>query len=300
MFKTYYNLTKPGIIYGNAINTAAGFFLASHYSLVSKVTFDTKLLLMVLIGISLVVASACVFNNILDAGIDAKMERTKNRAMVVGKIKTSGAIIFGIILLILGILDLALLARRSFSEGGSTNHLALYTALIGFLVYVFLYTFLKRHTTWGTEIGSISGAIPPLVGYLSISNKLDSGAVILFIIFVLWQMPHFYAIAIYRLNEYKQAGIPVLPAIKGIYRTKINMLVYIIAFVIALAHLTIYHYTGNIYLVIMMLLGLTWLWMAIKGFKVLDDVKWAKKMFKFSLIIVLAFCLIIPIDRLIK
>ena len=120
----------------------------------------------------------------------------------------------------------------------NTNHLALFIGVLGFVVYIFFYTFGKRYTTWGTEIGSIAGATPPLAGYLAVSNKLDAGAIILYLIFVLWQMPHFYAIAIYRLKEYKQAGIPVLPAIKGIYRTKINMLVYIISFIIALSLLT--------------------------------------------------------------
>ena len=282
MIKTYYNLTKPGIIYGNAINTAAGFFLAS------QGRYDFKLLMLTLVGISLVVASACVFNNLLDKDIDAKMERTKNRAMVTGSIPKLNAIIFGSLLLISGILVLAL----------RTNSLALYAVLIGLFTYVLIYTFGKRYTIWGTEIGSISGAVVPLAGYLAVTNKFDAGAAILFLIFVLWQMPHFYAIAIYRLNDYKQAGLPVLPAVKGILRTKINILVYIIGFVIALSLLTVFGYAGYLYLTVMELLGIWWLVMAIKGFKLADDVLWAKKMFKLSLIIVLAFCVIIPIDAL--
>jgi len=245
---------------------------------------------MTLIGISFVVASACVFNNILDAKIDSKMERTKNRAMVLRKIKTPNAIVFGIILLILGAIALS----------HYTNWITFVAAMTGFVVYVFIYTFAKRYTTWGTEIGSISGAIPPLVGYLAISNYIDIGAIILFLIFVFWQMPHFYAIAIYRLNEYKQAGIPVLPAVKGIKRTKINILIYIILFMGTITILNIFGYAGNLYIILMLIMSLTWLWMAIKGFKVTDDIKWAKKMFKLSLIIVLAFCVIIPIDKLFK
>lgn len=284
MFKTYYQLTKPGIIYGNATNAIAGFFLAS------QGRYDFKLLMITLIGISLIVASACVFNNIWDAGIDAKMERTKNRAMVVGAIPKPNAIIYGSLLLIFGCLVLAL----------STNHLALYAGLLGFAVYVFLYTPLKRRTVWGTEIGSISGSIPPLTGYLAVADKVDAGAIILFFIFVFWQMPHFYAIAIYRLKEYAAAGIPVLPVKNGVYTAKVQMLFYIIAFIFTSLLLTTYGYTGHTYFAIMVLLGLSWLYLGIKGFRVSDDVLWAKKMFKFSLIIVLAFCIIIPLDTIFR
>jgi protoheme IX farnesyltransferase len=284
MLRIYYYLTKPGIIYGNALNTIAGFFLASQGN------YNFKLLGITLLGISLVVASACVFNNILDKDIDGKMERTKKRAMVTGTIPKINAIIFGIVLLILGVLSLSLFS----------NLYSLIAALTGFAVYVFIYTFLKRKTTWGTEVGSISGAIPPLVGYLAVSNKIDAGAIILFLIFTLWQMPHFYAIAIYRMKEYAEAGIPVLSVVKGVYRTKINTLVYIIAFLVSLISLKFYGYAGNVYLVIMGLAGLYWLYMGIKGFKAADDNLWAKKMFRLSLIVVLLFCLILPIDAIIK
>ena len=166
MIKSYYHLTKPGIIYGNAINTAAGFFLASqgHYNF--------KLLLIAIIGISLIVASACVFNNIADVEIDAKMDRTKNRAMVTGTIPKTNAIIFGSILLILGLLILSLFS----------NLLSLLAGLVGFITYVFLYTPLKRKTIWATEIGSISGATPPVVGYCTVTNRFDIGAILLFLI----------------------------------------------------------------------------------------------------------------------
>ncbi len=281
MLKSYYYLTKPGIIYGNAINTAAGFFLASQGA------YDFKLLMITIVGISLIVASACVFNNILDANIDAKMERTKNRAMVRGTVKKSYAITFGIVLLIFGITNLAL----------STNHLALYAALIGFFVYVFLYTFSKRYSVYGTEIGSVAGAMPPVVGYLSVSYEIDSGAIILFAIFVLWQMPHFYAIAIYRLKEYVAADIPILSAVKGVRRTKMNILAYILAFTVAVLLLKLLNYTGYVYLFVMSVLCLAWLVMAFRGFKAADDSKWARGMFKFSLLIVLTFCVIIPIDK---
>ena len=104
-----------------------------------------------------------------------------------------------------------------------TNLLTVVVADIGFFVYVVLYSFWKCHTIYGTAIGSIAGAIPPVVGYCAVSNHFDIGALILFIMLVLWQMPHFFSIAMYHFNDYKAAEIPVLPVKKGALRTKIHM-----------------------------------------------------------------------------
>jgi protoheme IX farnesyltransferase len=284
MFKAYYQLTKPGIIYGNALPAIAGFLLASQGH------FDIRLFLSMLIGLSLVIASGCVFNNIYDADIDARMDRTKNRAIVTGTISKKNAIYFGTILIGFGCFALVLL----------TNGAALFAAAVGFAVYVYLYTPLKRKTSWATLIGAVAGATPPVVGYVSVTNNYDAGALILFLILVFWQMPHFYAIAIRRLEDYKAANIPVLPLTKGVKFTKIAMLFYCAAFIIAAIHLTIYKYTGNVYAIIVLILGLSWLTIGISGFTSADDKKWAKKMFLFSLILLTVLCVIISIDRFIK
>ncbi len=294
MFKTYYKLAKPGIIYGNAINAIAGFLLASQDG------YDFRLLMITLIGISLIVASACVFNNIWDAEIDAKMERTKNRAMAVKSITKSNAAVYGGLLFMLGATILHY----------HINDAALFAASFGFLVYVFLYTPLKRHTIYATQIGAVAGAMPAVAGYTAITNNFDLGAGILFLIIALWQMPHFYAIAIYRMDEYAAAGVPVLSVKKGINFTKISTLIYLIAFTASTSLLTVYGLTGYLYLAVMLLLGLIWLYKGVKGLsarggsafggKVADDILWAKKMFRLSLIIILAFCVIIPIDKFFK
>src|SRR5208282_3822889 len=112
----------------------------------------------------------------------------------------------------------------------TTNPLAVSVAFAAFFIYVVLYGFWKRRKTVATLVGSIAGAIPPVVGYVAVSNRLDVGAWILFSILVLWQMPHFFAIAMYRLEDYKAASVAVLPAVKGIYATKVQMLLYILAF----------------------------------------------------------------------
>jgi protoheme IX farnesyltransferase len=281
MIKNYYRLTKPGIIYGNAITTIAGFLLAS------KGHVNFGLLLAALAGVSLVIASACVFNNLLDRDIDSKMERTRNRAMVSGTIPKHSAVIFGIVLIVLG----------SFVLAKWTNLLTLSIGLAGFLVYVALYTPLKRRSVHGTLVGAVAGAVPPVVGYCAVSNKFDLGAVLLFLILVSWQMPHFYAIAIRRLDDYAKANIPVLPVKKGIYFTKINILIYTLLFIVLTILMFVYRYTGYLYLAAAVLLGLYWLTNAAKGFRDgMDDKAWARKMFLISLIVLTTLSIAISID----
>lgn len=282
MIKDYYHLTKPGIIYGNAITAIAGFLLAS------KGNLDGKLLLAMIIGLSLVIAAGCVFNNIYDSKIDSLMDRTKNRAIASGRISKRNAIIFGVILIFLGIFILHF----------HTNRPALLAASLGFVVYVFLYTPFKHKTVYATLIGAIAGATPPVVGYAAVTNKFDIGAIILFIILVLWQMPHFYSIAIYRMKDYAAASIPVLPIKSGIKTTKIHILIYIILFILAALSLRYYKIAGDFYAGFATILGLTWLYYAIKGFDVADDALWAKKMFRFSLIVLTSLSVLLALNSL--
>lgn len=240
-----------------------------------------------LIGVSLIIASGCVFNNFIDQDIDKVMERTKNRVLAKGLISGKIAIVFAIVLGILGVLVLYFF----------TNHLTVRIALGGLFVYVVVYSlWLKRKSVHGTVIGSISGSIPPVAGYCAVTNSFDLGALILFLILSFWQMPHSYAIAIYRLNDYKNAGIPVLPVKKGIPTTKIYMLIYIILFIVAILMLSFMGYTGYIYFTVVAALGLRWLWICIKGFHTYDDRIWARKMFIFSIIIITLLSIMMSID----
>lgn len=214
------------------------------------------------------------------------MERTKNRALAKGTVPIINALVVGTVLGILGIFILALF----------TNFLTALLALLGFIFYVIIYGYFKRHSIYGTIVGSIPGAIPLIVGYTAVTNRLDTAALILFLIMVVWQMPHFYAIAIFRLKDYKNASIPVLPAIKGINVTKIHILGYTVAFIIISAFLTITHNAGYTFMVVMVLLGALWFWFGVKGFKSPDNVHWARKMFSYSLINLLIFSLLLSIN----
>lgn len=283
-FRAYYLLTKPGIIRGNAVNAIAGFLLASTIAI-----FDFGVFVAMLSGLSLIIASGCVFNNYIDRDIDKKMKRTKKRALVTGDISAQNALVYATALGLAGATILGLF----------TNILTLVMGLMGFVFYVVVYGIGKRKTVHGTVIGSISGAIPPVVGYTSVSNTLDGGALLLFFILVLWQVPHFYAIAMYRLKDYSAAGIPVLPAVKSMSAAKIQTLIYIVAFTIACIGLTTFGYTGILYAIIMAIAGTGWFIMGLKGYNK-NDIAWAHRMFGFSLIVTLTFCTAILIDFLIR
>lgn len=278
----YYLLTKPGIILGNLVTVAAGFLLAS------KGIIDFWLFFATLMGLTFIMASACVFNNFIDRSIDKKMERTKSRALVTGLISGPNAIAFAIFLGIIGNLILFFY----------TNLLTVLVAGIGFFVYVILYSIWKSHTIYGTAIGSIAGAVPPVVGYCAVSNNFDIGACILFMMLVLWQMPHFFSIAMYHFEDYTAAELPVLPVIKGVLRTKIHMLLYIIAFILTASMLTFFNYMGYLYLFVTIFAGLAWLGLCMKGFRSDDDHIWGRDMFRISLLMINAICFVIPFDTL--
>jgi protoheme IX farnesyltransferase len=278
MIRTYYLLMKPGIIMGNLITTVSGFALASRGS------FDPFLFTSTLFGLGALIGSACVLNNCIDREIDAKMSRTKRRPLVVGLITQKQALLFATLTALLGIAILYLY----------TNPLALFIALLGYLIYVVPYSFGKCRTTYSTAIGSISGAIPPIVGYCAVSSTFDMGAALLFMVLVLWQMPHSFAIAMFRLNDYKAASIQTMPVTHGPHATKVRMLLYIIGF--TLASLSLAFYTGYFYLIAALFSAISWLYLSIRGFKAQNNEMWARQMFRLSLLIITLLCIAISFD----
>jgi len=279
--KHFIQITKPGIIFGNVLSVAGGFFLAS------KGHVDFALFLAVVIGTSLVVASGCVFNNCIDRDIDHKMERTKNRVMVQGGMSLTLALVYATLL---GVAGFSLLYVQA-------NPLSAFCALIGFVVYVGFYSlWLKRKSVHGTLVGSLSGAMPPVIGYCAVSNSFDLAAVTLLVMFSLWQMPHSFAIAIFRFKDYSAANIPVLPVARGILAAKKQIVLYVLAFLLATLMLTLGGYAGLGYLAVAAAMGLYWLYMAWGGYKAEDDSKWARKVFGFSILTVTALSVMMGVD----
>ena len=279
--KNYLLVAKPGIVFGNLISAAAGFFLAS------KGLVDGVALPATLIGISLVVASGCVLNNCIDREIDRKMVRTRSRALAKGLMSLKSAVSYAVIL---GIAGMTLLCA-------ATNLLSVAITMAGLMIYVGVYSlYMKRNSVYSTLIGSLAGAAPPLAGYCAVTGRFDLGAVILLSIFTLWQMPHCYAIAVYRLEDYTAAGIPVLPIKHGTAAARKHIVGWILGFMAATLMLTCGGYTGYSTFAVAIALGLSWLYMAWSGYKAYDERLWAKKLFIFSILTISVLSAMISID----
>lgn len=271
MLKKYLFLTKPGILFGNFVTTLGGFFLAAQGSI------DILLLLLTLIGTTLVVASGCVVNNVIDQDIDTKMQRTQNRALVKKTMSPTVALIYAFVL---GVIGFSILWF-------GVNGYAFLFAVIGFVVYVGFYSlWTKRTSIHQTVIGSISGASPPVIGYTAVTHQFDVAALLLFLAYGLWQMPHSWAIAIYRFDDYKNAGIPILPVARSIYRTKIECVIYILLFAAVLNGLYCFGYTNAFFLITFNALTAYWFYLSIIGFKAENDQLWAKRFFLYSVILI--------------
>lgn len=278
----YFKITKPGIVMGNLVSVSGGFFLAARGDI------DWLLLLLTATGLSLVVASGCAINNCIDRDIDALMKRTCRRATVTGEVALVPALIFG---LLLGVLGFAFLFVY-------TNPVAVLFAALGYGVYVVLYSlYLKRRSVYGTLMGSLSGAVPPVVGYCAVTGQFDAGAAILLILFSLWQMPHSYAIAIFRYQDYLAANIPVLPVASGIGKTKLHIVLYIAVFGLVAMLLPLNGYTGVGFLGVAGTTSCWWLIMALRGYRRDVDVSaWARQIFAFSIFIISALSIAMALD----
>lgn len=280
--KHYLKVTKPGIIMGNLISVAGGFFLAARGEV------DWLVFLATVIGLSLVVASGCAVNNGIDSDIDARMQRTRNRVTVTGELSARAAMVFGAVL---GLVGFALLAVF-------TNGISVAFAALGWLVYVGLYSlWLKRSSVYGTLVGALSGAMPPVVGYCAVTGQCDAGALILLAMFCLWQMPHSYAIGIFRYRDYEAAGIPVLPVAQGIARARRHIVLYIAVFSLVTVLLPLGGYTGVAFMAVACTTSLWWLAMALRGYRPdIDVTGWARQVFCFSIVTITALSVTMALD----
>jgi protoheme IX farnesyltransferase len=191
---------------------------------------------------------------------------------------------------ILGIAGMALLCA-------STNLLAVVIVLAGFVIYVGVYSlYMKRNSVYGALIGSLAGATPALAGYCAVTGRFDMGAVILLSIFSLWQMPHCYAIAVFRLDDYTAAAIPVLPVKQGTAAAKKHIVGYILLFMAATLMLTFGGYTGYSTFAVATVLSLSWLYLAWSGYRASDERLWAKRLYSFSILTIFILSVMMSID----
>ncbi len=262
------SLFKGIVLIANVLPVLTGFWLAVHFS---GTTFGDHLdvFILTMIGSTLLMAGALVLNNWYDVDIDTVMARTQSRPTVTGNFSLKMVLFIGIALSVIGQVMLFF----------TTIEAAIY-AFIGWFTYVILYTiWSKRRYTLNTVIGSVSGAVTPLIGWAAISPTFHIVPIVLFIILFIWQMPHTFAIAMKKYDEYKAANVAMLPVVYGFKMTKRQIAVY----VACLLPMPFYLYTlGTTFMVIATILNVGFLAVSIAGFFTKYDLKWANIVFLYS------------------
>ena len=210
-WRGYFELTKPGVQALLFVSCASGMLIGSNFNPPVTVFFFG------LIGISFLAASSAVVNHFFDKQIDAKMNMTSKRPLVMGHISDRQAIIFSVLLYASGSLMLL----------NFTNFLTWLLTTLTFIFYGFIYTkYLKYMTSQNIVIGGLAGAMPPLLGWSAITNTIEPNALLLVLIIMVWTPPHFWALAVYRVEDYSEAEVPMLPVQKGVVFTKQHILLY--------------------------------------------------------------------------
>ena len=268
-WKDFITLTKTGIVTSNFMTTFLGVWLAAKFTGFSLLE-NWLHALAALLGTTLVIAGGTSLNNYIDRDIAKLMPRTQDRPSADGRIPPNQVLWVGFTLSVIGVLLLLF-----------TSVTAAVLGIIGLVFYVVLYSmWTKRTTSFNTAVGAVSGALPPLIGWAAIHPELHPVAWTLFFIMFFWQMPHFFAISMMRYEDYRAAGIPMLPVVAGFAVTRRQMVLYVAALVpVSL----ILYKLGIVYTIAIAALGIGWLILGFKGFFMKDDMRWAKQMFLYSL-----------------
>lgn len=268
LFSDIKALIKLPVLLANILPVFTGFWLALYFSNAS-ITDHWSMLWFVLIGSTLVMAGALVINNWYDVDIDTVMERTKNRPTVKGTISLNFVLTIGISLTVVGFILLFL-----------TSTEATVYAFIGWITYVVLYTmWSKRRYAFNTIIGSVSGAVTPLIGWATIESAFHIVPMMLALIIFIWQMPHTFAIAMRKCDEYRAAKVAMLPVVRGFNVTKWQTIFYVIC-LLPLPFLL--SSLGTLFIIIATVLNVAWLAMSAYGFFTKNDLLWARIMFIYS------------------
>ncbi len=268
MFKNYWLLAKPGIVVGNLLTAVAGYLFASHLQ------FVVFRFVFAMLGFALVMAASSVVNNLYDRDVDKVMTRTKSRPTVRGDISLTAGIIFTLVLVASGFSLLAMF----------TNLTTIILGLAGFIIYAAVYTPLKRKTYHATLVGGFAGAMPIMGGYTAYNGHLDLVAIVLGLIMLMWQMPHFYALAFLHQADYKRARVPAAVLVIGARATVYWMLFYTLMFM--LFNSVMYKYLAYplVYVLSMSGLGLVWLYFSWQGLRLKPLADWSRWSFLMSLV----------------
>lgn len=265
----YLALAKPRITLLVLVTTAAAFWVAA------KESFSLGLFVITLVGTGLASSAAGVLNCLIDRDVDTLMARTRARPLPAGRVHPLSAAWWGITLTLASFAVLAL----------GANVLAASLALFAVLFYTFVYTrWLKRSSPWCTEIGGIAGAMPPLIGWAAATGHIAAPALVLCGILFLWQPPHFWALALGRVAEYKAANLPILPVVYGERVTRQRSVFYALAL---LSVSLLLHYplgaTGLIYAIGAAFLGMGFVYLSLRAF-LAPSAERDKKLFLYSML----------------
>lgn len=272
--RAYMELTKPGIVVWLLI-TAYSAMVVGHHGFPSiGVTVFT------LVGLGLSAGGAHAVNMWYDRDIDQIMRRTRRRPVVTGRVSPRNALIFGIACGTVSFVGMGLLV----------NWLAAAASLGGYLFYVFVYTiWLKRRSAQNIVIGGAAGAFPPIVGWAGATGHLGIAPGLMFLLIFMWTPPHFWALALYKQEDYKNAHIPMMPIVRGPRVTKIQSLVYAVLSLAVSVALYLTHTVGHVYLAVAVVLGILFIMYNIRLLREPPtELAWAKKTFRFSLIYIAA------------
>jgi heme o synthase len=271
-WRDYFALCKPKIVALIVFTAVVGMLLA----VPGMVPLNT--LILGNLGIALAASSAAVVNHIVDQRVDAIMMRTRQRPLAMGNISIEGAIIFA---MMLGLASMTILIFF-------VNTLTAILALGSLVGYGFIYSmYLKRATPQNIVIGGASGAAPPVLGWTAVTGTLDPNSLLLFLIIFAWTPPHFWALAIYRRDEYEKAAIPMLPVTHGVEFTRLHILYYTIVLFLVSMLPFVFLMSGGMYLFGAVILGAVFLYYAIKMQTNHSD-KLAMQTFSYSIVYLMA------------
>ena len=266
LLKNYLELTKPKVVSMMLITAIVGMLLATP----NIPSF--QIMIIALLGIGLCAASAATINQIIYRNIDAGMQRTSGRPLPQGEVSLVNASLFALFLMIMGTIILIYFV----------NTLTALLTICSLIGYAFIYTvFLKRATPQNIVIGGLAGAAPPLLGWTAITNSIDPNALLLVLIIFVWTPPHFWALAIYRRDDYARESIPMLPVTHGVKFTKLQIILYtILLFIVSLLPYVVLM-SGFIYLIASLVLGIIYLYTSFKMY-FYDDNDYPMVSFQYS------------------
>jgi protoheme IX farnesyltransferase len=267
VWKLYLELTKPRVVALIVFTAIVGTLLASPgWPPLDALVWGN-------LGIALASGSAAAINHVLDRNIDEQMSRTRGRPLPTGTLSNRQALIFAATLAIASMLILTLLVNPLTAA-------LTFASLIGYAV---IYTvFLKRATSQNIVIGGAAGAAPPILGWAAVTNSIEPGALLLFLIIFIWTPPHFWALAIARKDEYAKAGIPMLPVTHGVPYTRLQVLLYTVLLVLVTLMPYLTRMSGLLYLAAALVLNARFLYYAL-ALKLTDRAELPMRVFRFSI-----------------